>query len=117
MSEVTNRSLILFGVGLVLVAGGLFALNFPVFIDAYDHWGWQVKCGTGFGNDLAQAQAATQFAAANLVGQCESALTFRRVWTIPLVVIGWLVLTALLVVSLHRSSVQKRKTETVTTMD
>jgi hypothetical protein len=104
----TNRGLLLFGVGLALVAGGLFALNFPVFIDTYDHWGWQIKCGTGFSTDLTQAEAAKQFASADVVGQCQSALVFRRAWTIPLAVIGWLIVTALLLVLFHNSSAENR---------
>ena len=105
----TNRGLILFLVSLALIAGGLLALNFPVFSDAYDQWGWQIKCGTGFGNDLAQAHAAMQSGATDVVGQCESALTFRRAWAIPLLTGGWLLLTALLVLTLHRSSAQNRE--------
>lgn len=39
----------------VCLAGGLLALRFPVFIDAYDQFGLQVKCGSGFTTDLTQA--------------------------------------------------------------
>jgi hypothetical protein len=29
----------------------MLALNSPVFIDAFDQFGFQIKCGTGFGSD------------------------------------------------------------------
>lgn len=74
-------------VGLIVV--GLLALNFPVFIDAYDQWGWQIKCGTGFSSDLTQAAEA---GAGNYVDQCGTALMLRRIWAIPIVVIGSIVL-------------------------
>jgi hypothetical protein len=72
--------------GGILVIIGLFALRFPVYLDDFDQWGWQVKCGTGFGGDLAQAAAATN--ASDFVERCGTALLVRRLWTIPLVVIG-----------------------------
>ena len=40
-----------------LIGVGLLALNFPVFLDAYDQWGFQIKCGTGYLTDLTQAAA------------------------------------------------------------
>ena len=74
----------------VLVAIGLIALNFPVFLDAYDQWGFQIKCGTGYATDLTQAAAVA--GQHNYVDKCETALLARRMWTIPLVVIGAIVL-------------------------
>ena len=74
----------------VLVGFGLIALNFPVFLDAYDQWGFQIKCGTGYATDL--TQAATAVGQHNFVEQCEAALLVRRMWTIPLVAISGLVL-------------------------
>ena len=56
----------------VVVAIGLLALNFPVFLDAYDQWGFQIKCGTGYATDLSQAAAVV--GQHNLVDQCETAL-------------------------------------------
>jgi hypothetical protein len=73
-----------------LIAVGLLALNFPVFLDAYDQWGFQVKCGTGFASDLSQAAAAA--GQHNYVDQCETALILRRLWAIPLVAVGSIVL-------------------------
>ena len=43
-----------------LIAVGLLALNFPVFLDAFDQYGFQIKCGTGYATDLSQAAAAGQ---------------------------------------------------------
>ena len=74
----------------VVVAIGLLALNFPVFLDAYDQWGFQIKCGTGFASDLSQAAAAA--GQHTYVDQCETALIFRRLWAIPLVAVGSIVL-------------------------
>ena len=66
----------------VLVAIGLIALNFPVFLDAYDQWGFQIKCGTGYATDLTQAAAVA--GQHNYVDKCETALLARRMWAIPL---------------------------------
>jgi hypothetical protein len=75
-----------FGVlSVVLIGGGLLALNFPVFIDTYDHFGFQIKCGTGFHTNLTQAAEAGGGAH---VDQCETALLVRRLWAIPTSVIG-----------------------------
>ena len=74
----------------VLVGFGLIALNFPVFLDGYDQWGFQIKCGTGYATDLTQAAAAV--GQHDFVDQCETALLVRRMWTIPLVAISGLVL-------------------------
>ena len=81
----------------VVVAIGLLALNFPVFLDAYDQWGFQIKCGTGYATDLSQAVAVV--GQHNLVDQCETALLVRRMWTIPLVAFGALVLLVVVVAS------------------
>jgi hypothetical protein len=76
----------------VLVVIGLIALNFPVFLDAFDQYGFQIKCGTGYLTDLTQAAATA--GQHNYVDQCETALLIRRLWTIPLVAISGLVLLA-----------------------
>jgi hypothetical protein len=73
-----------------LIAVGLIALNFPVFIDGFDQYGFQVKCGTGYISDLSQAAAAA--GEHNYVDQCETALMLRRLWTISLVAVGLIVL-------------------------
>lgn len=79
--------------GAILLAVGLFALRFPVLLDAYDQWGWQIECGNGFGADLTQAGNAGQA----FVDQCRTDLLVRRVWTIGLSAIGLLALTAVLI--------------------
>jgi hypothetical protein len=86
------------GIACAVVVGiGLLALNFPVFLDAFDHWGFQIKCGTGYAADLTQAAAAG--GDQNFVDQCETALLMRRLWTVPLVAIGGLVLVVVLAAS------------------
>ncbi len=77
----------------ILLGIGLVALNFPVFIDAFDKWGFQIKCGTGYVSDLSQAAAA----GAVHVDQCGTALLVRRLWTIALVAVSGLVLLAIAV--------------------
>ena len=96
----------------VVVAIGLLALNFPVFLDAYDQWGFQIKCGTGYASDLSQAAATV--GQHNFVDKCETALLLRRMWTIPLVAISGLgvlaVTVASAVTSAHESLVPHRDT-------
>jgi hypothetical protein len=94
----TNKGLVIVGAGIMLLAGGLFALWWPVFIDAYDQFGFQIKCGTGFGSDIEQAAAAGQaLGTSEFVDQCNSALALRRAWTIPAATIGTLILGWVLV--------------------
>jgi hypothetical protein len=81
----------------VMIAVGLLALNFPVFLDAYDQWGFQVKCGTGFASDLSQATAAA--GQHDYVDQCETALVLRRLWAIALATVGSVVLVVVMVVA------------------
>jgi hypothetical protein len=80
----------------VLIGVGLVALNFPVFIDAYDQWGWQIKCGTGYSSNLTQAAEAN---GGNYVDQCGTALMLRRIWAIPMVVIGSIVFLGVVLVA------------------
>jgi hypothetical protein len=93
MAYLTNRALALLTVGVVMVAGGLLALSYGVYLDVYDQWGWQVGCGNGFGLNLTQASTSVP----NMVDQCQTAVAVRRMWAIPLtlagiaVVAGWLV--------------------------
>jgi len=85
-----------------VLAFGLLALNFPVFLDAYDQWGWQIKCGTGYLTDLTQAAASV--GDVNYVEECESALLMRRMWTVPLVLVGATVGLVVLVASATSSA-------------
>nr|WP_235632278.1 hypothetical protein [Mycolicibacterium rutilum] len=86
----------------VVLIIGLLAMNFPVFLDSYDQYGWQIRCGTGYLTDLTQAAAAV--GDADYVDQCESALLIRRMWTMPMTVIGGTVLLAVLVASATTSA-------------
>jgi hypothetical protein len=89
-----------FYIGLVaffLIVVGLLALNFPVFLDSFDQYGFQIKCGTGYITDL--SQAATAATGHNYVDQCETALLIRRLWTIPLAVVGLIVLVIVIAIS------------------
>ncbi|OBJ36532.1 hypothetical protein [Mycobacterium colombiense] len=83
-----NRGPLIVSAAVVFLAGGIFALYLPVFIDAYDQFGWQVKCGTGFTAELNQASSAVGPAGTNYVDQCGSALMVRRLWAIPMAVLG-----------------------------
>lgn len=85
-----NRGVLIVSAAVTFLAAGLFALYFPVFIDAYDQYGWQIKCGNGFTTELTQAASA---AGGNYVDQCNSALMVRRVWAIPAAVLGCVTLT------------------------
>nr|WP_234794226.1 hypothetical protein [Mycolicibacterium flavescens] len=86
----------------VVLIFGLLAMNFPVFLDDYDQYGWQIKCGTGYLTDLTQAAAAG--GDVNYVDQCESALLVRRMWTMPLTVISGTILLAVLVAAATTSA-------------
>ncbi|KUI23757.1 hypothetical protein [Mycobacterium sp. GA-2829] len=81
--------------GAILIAIGLFALRWPVFIDSYDQWGWQINCGNGFIANLTQAENAGADDSA-FVDSCQTALLTRRLWTIPLLVAGVVALVAVL---------------------
>ncbi|MGE2722835.1 hypothetical protein [Mycolicibacterium celeriflavum] len=86
----------------IVLAGALLALNFPVFLDSYDQYGFQIKCGTGYLSDLTQATAIA--GDADYVDQCETALLTRRLWTIPLALLGGAALLAALVASATTSA-------------
>jgi hypothetical protein len=81
----------------IVIAFGLLALNFPVFLDDFDQYGFQIKCGTGYITDLSQATATA--GEHTYVDQCETALLVRRLWAIPLVVIGFIVLAFVVAMS------------------
>jgi hypothetical protein len=86
----------------IVLAAALLALNFPVFLDTYDQYGWQIKCGTGYLTDLAQAAAAV--GEQSYVDQCETALLERRLWTIPIAVLAGAVVLTVLVASATTSA-------------
>jgi hypothetical protein len=92
-----HRAFYLGVLSVALIAVGLLALKFPVFIGSFDQWGWQIKCGTGFSSDLTQATAAS--GGDNYVGQCETALMVRRIWAIPMVAVGSILLAVLVFIA------------------
>ncbi len=96
MHHYHHRAFYIGVLAVALIGAGLLALNFPVFIDAYDQFGFQIKCGTGFGTNLTQAAAAN---GGNYVDQCETALMLRRIWAIPMVAIGSIVLAGVVLVA------------------
>jgi hypothetical protein len=95
---VSNRQLYLGIVAAALVVIGLLALWFPVYLSQYDQYGMQIVCGRGFSADLSQAASAK---GNGLVSQCGTALLLRRLWAIPAVVVGWLILVGVVAVWVH----------------
>lgn len=77
--------------GLVLALVGLAALWLPVGLDQHDAYGFPIECGNGFISKL------PQFNGGDAVARCESALLIRRLWAIPSVAVGWLLVTVFLV--------------------
>ncbi|ETA98526.1 hypothetical protein L839_2929 [Mycobacterium avium MAV_120809_2495] len=103
----------------VCLAGGLLALRFPVFIDAYDQFGLQVKCGSGFTTDLTQAASVPRKPRGqpsntgnDYVSQCNEALLMRRAWAIPTTVLGGVTLTAAAGAALAHDRRRSARTET-----
>jgi hypothetical protein len=90
-----HRAFYLGVLSVVLITTGLVALNFPVFIDSYDQFGFQIECGSGFGANLTQAAEA----GGDNVGQCETALLLRRLWTMPMIAIGSVLLGVIVFVA------------------
>lgn len=99
-------------IGFVLAGIGLFALRFPVYLDDFDQWGFQINCGTGFSGDLHQALAATN--GADFVARCDTALLVRRLWTIPLIVVGTVAFFGVLLASALQSLREALPPETPT---
>jgi hypothetical protein len=95
---VSNRQLYLAIVAAALVVIGLLALWFPVYLSQYDQYGMQIACGRGFSADLSQAAGAD---GDGLVSQCGTALLLRRLWAIPAVVLGWLILAGVMAAWVH----------------
>jgi len=81
---VSRRQLLIGTAGLALGLIGLAALWFPVYLDRFDGYGMQIDCGNGLGVHLSLAHADDGGAAS----QCGSAMLVRRVWAIPTVAVG-----------------------------
>jgi hypothetical protein len=100
-----------FGLSLLSAAAVIFAvitLCWPVRLDVWDQSGFQISCGDGAVADYAQAATVdhetrnplhgpTPKRATDYVGDCQSAIWWRRGWTAPLAIVGVVgLLTALL---------------------
>ncbi|WP_232070357.1 hypothetical protein [Mycobacterium noviomagense] len=101
--NMSTQRFVVLGAGVALLMVGLLALRFPIFLADFDQWGFQINCGSAFHGSLAQAGIADA-AGSNFVDQCQSAITMRRTWTIPLTAMGALLLTALLVITPRQRS-------------
>jgi hypothetical protein len=107
----TLRRLILLA-GAVLLIAGVVALLVPVSVTGGN--GESVGCGNAVASDLSAARGADDRSGANLpvlsefiphsnfVANCESALSHRRAWSIPLAVIGVLGVAGGLLVAARR---------------
>ena len=103
----TVRRLII-GVGAVLLLAGVIGLLTPVSVS--DGNGHSIGCGNAFATDLSAARNANDNSVANVpilnqvvphtdyVAQCQSAVGSRRTWTIPLAVVGIIVIAGTLLV-------------------
>ncbi|OSC41823.1 aminopeptidase [Mycobacterium decipiens] len=97
----TVRRLII-AMGALLLLAGVIGLLVPVSVSDGDRG--SVSCGNGIAVDLSAARNANDKSVANIpilnqliphtdfVAQCQSAVTSRRTWTIPLTVIGVVVI-------------------------
>lgn len=93
-----NHRLMYIGIaGVLLGLFGLTAMFYPVHLDAYDMYGIKVNCGNGFNANLSLAASEGH----DFVTQCGNAVLVRRVWAIPTVAIGWLLVTGFLVKWVH----------------
>jgi hypothetical protein len=73
-------------VGVLLIAGGLTGLFIPLSVS--DASGQGVGCGSAAIEDASGAQSAN--GGTDFVLQCGSAISNRRMWSIPMVLIGGL---------------------------
>jgi hypothetical protein len=109
----TARRLILL-VGAVALIAGLIGLLLPVSVS--DGNGADIGCGNAVAADLSGARSANDKTVANVpilnqivphtdyVGLCESALSSRRTWSIPVTAVGAIVVIASLLVRGRRGS-------------
>ena len=100
----TVRRLILL-VGAVLLVAGVIGLLVPVSISGGD--GQSIGCGNAVAADTSDAQAANEKNVVaeipivnqivphrDFVAECQSAVSGRRTWTIPLTIVGAVVVAA-----------------------
>ncbi len=105
------RRLILF-IGAVVLVAGVIALLVPVSVTGD---GQSIGCGNAIAADSSQAEAANGKTVANVpilnqivphtdyVANCRDAVSSRRSWSIPLAVIGALVLAGSVLVPRART--------------
>jgi hypothetical protein len=98
---------LIIAVGAVLLLAGVIGLLVPVTVSNSN--GGTVSCGNGIATDLSGARNANDKNGANLpilnqliphtdfVAECQSSVSSRRMWTIPLAVIGVIGITGALV--------------------
>jgi hypothetical protein len=102
-AKVVTRGWVDLLIGMIVLAGALVALGFPVYLETYDRWGVQINCGNGYYSQLLQAttddedQARRSAPASDYVDQCNSVLLHRRAWTLPIGAVGALILVPELV--------------------
>ncbi|QLL05561.1 aminopeptidase [Mycobacterium vicinigordonae] len=101
-----RRLLVVLGAALLLA--GVIGLLVPVSLSNSN--GGTVSCGNGIASDLSSARSANDRNGANIpvlnqiiphtdfVAACESSLSSRRAWTIPLALVGLVGLVGPLVV-------------------
>jgi hypothetical protein len=101
-------------VGAVILIAGIVGLFVPVSIS--DGNGGSIGCGNGVMSDLSTARDANDKSLANIpilnkiiahndfVAECQSALSTRRAWTIPIALIGGIVVLTAYFVPRGRSA-------------
>lgn len=89
---------LIMAIGAVLLLAGVIGLLVPVEVSNSN--GGTVPCGNGIATDLSGARAANDRNGANIpilneiiphtdfVAQCESSVSSRRMWAIPLTLLG-----------------------------
>ncbi|MBO0880076.1 MAG: aminopeptidase [Mycobacterium sp.] len=101
-------------VGAVVLIAGIVGLLVPVSVS--DGNGGSIGCGDGVVSDLSTAREANNKSLANIpilnkiishtdfVAECQSALARRRLWTIPMAVVGGIALFSACFVPRNRSA-------------
>jgi hypothetical protein len=108
---VNARRLVLL-LGAVVLVAGVIALFVPVSVTGD---GQSIGCGNAVATDLSEAEAANGKTVANVpilnqilphtdyVAECQEAVSGRRSWSIPLAVVGALVVAGSLVIPRTRA--------------
>jgi hypothetical protein len=99
-------------VGAVLLIAGVIALLVPVSVSNGN--GGDISCGNAVAADLSGARSANNSTVANIpilnqvvphtdyVAECESSLSSRRTWSIPLTAVGVIGIAGVFLVSGRR---------------